>query len=36
VQAIDIAPTIAFVLGIPAPADSEGKVLRQITKGSGK
>jgi predicted AlkP superfamily phosphohydrolase/phosphomutase len=36
VRAIDVAPTVAFLLGIPAPADSEGKILHQITKGSGK
>ena len=32
VQAIDIAPTIAFLLGIPGPEDAQGKVLRQLTK----
>ncbi len=32
VRAIDVAPTIAFLLGIPEPADSEGKILNQIAK----
>jgi predicted AlkP superfamily phosphohydrolase/phosphomutase len=32
VQAIDIAPTVAFMLGIPAPQQAEGKILRQLTK----
>jgi len=36
VRAIDVAPTIAFVLGIPAPEDASGKILRQITKEHGK
>ncbi len=29
VAMVDIAPTIAAVLGIPAPADSQGRVLRR-------
>jgi predicted AlkP superfamily phosphohydrolase/phosphomutase len=33
VQAIDVAPTIAFLLGIPEPADAEGKILHQIAEG---
>jgi len=36
VRAIDIAPTISFLLGIPAPQDSEGKILHQLTKEHGK
>jgi hypothetical protein len=32
VAAVDIAPTIAYMLDIPAPEDSIGKVLKQITK----
>ena len=35
VQAIDIAPTVAFLLGIPAPQDSEGKILHQIIDRRG-
>jgi arylsulfatase A-like enzyme len=27
VEAVDIAPTLAQVLGVPAPAASEGKAL---------
>lgn len=29
VRLVDVAPTIAFALGIPAPAQSEGRVLRE-------
>ena len=35
VQAIDVAPTIAYLLGIPAPEDSEGKILHQVAKERG-
>jgi hypothetical protein len=30
VRAIDVAPTLAYVLGIRAPAQSEGRVLREL------
>jgi hypothetical protein len=30
VQAVDLAPTIAQLLGIPAPANTQGRVLREI------
>ncbi len=30
VQAIDIAPTLAFVLGIPGPQNARGKILYKI------
>jgi arylsulfatase A-like enzyme len=33
VQAIDVAPTIAFLLGIPEPADAQGKIVHQIAEG---
>jgi predicted AlkP superfamily phosphohydrolase/phosphomutase len=33
VQAIDIAPTLAYLLGIPAPAQSEGRILRELFTG---
>ncbi len=36
VQAIDIAPTVAFLLGIPAPQHSEGKILHQIVDRRGR
>ncbi|MGH2523113.1 MAG: alkaline phosphatase family protein, partial [Anaerolineales bacterium] len=32
VRAIDLAPTIAYLLGIPAPAQAEGRVLKEILK----
>ena len=30
VRLIDVAPTIAHVLGIPPPRDNEGRVLHEI------
>jgi hypothetical protein len=30
VRAVDIAPTVAYLLGFPAPAQSEGRVLLEI------
>jgi len=30
VRALDLAPTISYLLGIPAPAQSQGRVLREI------
>jgi hypothetical protein len=30
VQAVDLAPTVARLLGIPAPADTQGRVLSEI------
>jgi hypothetical protein len=33
VKAIDVAPTLAYLLGIPAPAQSEGRVLRELFVG---
>ncbi len=34
VRAIDVAPTLAYLLGIPAPAQSEGRVLRELLVGA--
>jgi predicted AlkP superfamily phosphohydrolase/phosphomutase len=34
VRVIDLAPTIAFALGIPAPADADGRVLCEIFAGN--
>ena len=31
---IDLAPTLAYILGIPEPQHSQGRVLLEITKGS--
>ena len=28
----DIAPTLAFILGVPPPSGSEGRVLREILR----
>jgi 2',3'-cyclic-nucleotide 2'-phosphodiesterase (5'-nucleotidase family) len=36
VRAIDLAPTIAFLLGIPGPQNARGKILYGLTKASGK
>jgi predicted AlkP superfamily phosphohydrolase/phosphomutase len=33
VRAIDLAPTISHLLGLPAPAQSQGRVLREILNG---
>jgi 2',3'-cyclic-nucleotide 2'-phosphodiesterase (5'-nucleotidase family) len=33
-RTIDLAPTLAFILGIPAPQHSQGRVLLEILKGS--
>ena len=35
VRAIDVAPTMAFVLGIPGPQNARGKILFSIIKGNG-
>ena len=35
VRAIDVAPTLAFVLGIPAPQNARGKILYKIVKNTG-
>lgn len=34
VRAIDVAPTLAYLLGIPAPAQSQGRVLRELFTGA--
>jgi 2',3'-cyclic-nucleotide 2'-phosphodiesterase (5'-nucleotidase family) len=36
IRAIDLAPTIAFLLGIPGPQNARGKILYGLTKASGK
>ena len=36
VRAIDVAPTIAFLMGIPGPQNARGKILYSIIKGKGK
>jgi 2',3'-cyclic-nucleotide 2'-phosphodiesterase (5'-nucleotidase family)/predicted AlkP superfamily pyrophosphatase or phosphodiesterase len=33
IRSIDLAPTIAYILGIPAPQQSQGRVLLEILKG---
>lgn len=34
IRSIDLAPTLAYILGIPAPQQSQGRVLLEILKGS--
>jgi len=33
-RTIDLAPTLAFILGIPEPQHSQGRVLTEVVKGS--
>ncbi len=35
-RTIDLAPTLAFMLGIPEPEHSEGRVLLEVVKGGDK
>ena len=35
VRAIDVAPTLAFVMGIPGPQNARGKILYRIIKAKG-
>ena len=36
VRAIDLAPTLSFLLGIPGPQNARGKILYQLTKTPGR
>jgi 2',3'-cyclic-nucleotide 2'-phosphodiesterase (5'-nucleotidase family) len=36
VRAIDLAPTLAFLLGIPGPQNARGKILYNLTMNPGK
>ncbi|HEX4747690.1 MAG TPA: alkaline phosphatase family protein [Gaiellaceae bacterium] len=36
VRAIDIAPTVAFLMGIPGPQNASGKILYGLTAAQGK
>ena len=36
VRAVDVAPTLAFLMGIPGPQNARGKILYGLTAGSGK
>lgn len=36
VRAIDLAPTIAFLMGIPGPQNARGKILYNLTFAAGK
>lgn len=36
VRQVDLAPTIAFLMGIPGPQNARGRILYELTKGGGK
>ncbi len=36
IRAIDVAPTLAFVMGIPGPQNARGKILYQLTPQPGQ
>ncbi|HSB02010.1 MAG TPA: alkaline phosphatase family protein [Anaerolineales bacterium] len=36
VRAIDLAPTIAFLMNIPGPQNARGRIMYELTNGSGK
>jgi 2',3'-cyclic-nucleotide 2'-phosphodiesterase (5'-nucleotidase family)/predicted AlkP superfamily phosphohydrolase/phosphomutase len=36
VRAIDLAPTIAFLMNIPGPQNARGRILYQLTKNPGR
>ena len=36
IRAIDVAPTVAFLLGIPGPQNARGKILYQLFPGPGQ
>jgi 2',3'-cyclic-nucleotide 2'-phosphodiesterase (5'-nucleotidase family) len=36
VRAVDVAPTIAFLMGIPGPQNASGKILTRLTQSPGK
>ncbi len=36
VRAIDLAPTIAFLMGIPGPQNARGRIMFELTPGSGR
>lgn len=36
IRAIDLAPTIAFLMNIPGPQNARGRILFELTQGSGR
>ncbi len=36
IRAIDVAPTVAFVMGIPGPLNARGKILYPLLRSSGR
>ena len=36
VRAVDLAPTLAFLLNIPGPQNARGRILYELTQGSGR
>ena len=35
-RAIDLAPTLAYLMGIPGPQNARGKILRQLFPNPGQ
>jgi len=36
VRAIDLAPTLAFLMNIPGPQNARGRIMYELTQGSGR
>ena len=36
VRAVDLAPTLAFLLNIPGPQNARGRILYELTQGAGR
>jgi 2',3'-cyclic-nucleotide 2'-phosphodiesterase (5'-nucleotidase family) len=36
VRAVDLAPTLAFLLGIPGPQNARGRIMYELTPGGGR
>lgn len=36
VRAIDLAPTLAFLMNIPGPQNTRGRIMYEVTQGSGR
>ncbi len=36
IRAIDVAPTISFLMGIPGPQSARGRIMYELTPGSGR
>ena len=36
VRAVDLAPTLAFLMNIPGPQNARGRIMTELTKGGGR